>query len=106
MNVICNSRFESTFKVFLQIAIDRMVELYPGPVALRSVSILEALVYKMSAPYRYLCFLSVITPKAFLWDSQRRFLSKIKRLLSQFQACKILEILSSCAKGSEKIKYC
>uniref|UniRef100_A0A1I8EM85 Serine palmitoyltransferase 1 n=2 Tax=Wuchereria bancrofti TaxID=6293 RepID=A0A1I8EM85_WUCBA len=68
--------------------IDKLIDIYPNSVAPQSVAILDALVYKMSAPYRHAKF----------WRFTRRVLKELNKL----NALKLNKYLKNISKDMLK----
>ncbi|VDK77936.1 unnamed protein product [Litomosoides sigmodontis] len=68
--------------------VDKLIDLYPGAVSPQSVAILDALIYKMSAPYRHAKF----------WRSTRRVSKELNRL----NALKLDKYLKNISKDMLK----
>ncbi|MCP9260693.1 BMA-SPTL-1, isoform c [Dirofilaria immitis] len=75
-------------KYLLQMIIDKLIDLYPGSVAPQSVPILDALIYKMSAPYRHAKF----------W----RFTRRVSKELNKLNALNLKKYLKNIAKDMVK----
>uniref|UniRef100_A0A158Q7R6 Serine palmitoyltransferase 1 n=1 Tax=Elaeophora elaphi TaxID=1147741 RepID=A0A158Q7R6_9BILA len=82
-----NRRFDATV-ISEKMIIDKLVDLYPSSVAPQSVAILDALIYKMSAPYRHAKF----------W----RFTRRVSKELNKLNALKLNQYLKNISKDMLK----
>ncbi|VDP17944.1 unnamed protein product [Onchocerca flexuosa] len=82
-----NKKFDATV-INEKLVIDKLIDLYPNSVAPQSVAILDALIYKMSAPYRHAKF----------W----RFTRRVSKELNKLNALKLNKYLKNIAKDMLK----
>ncbi|KAM3716342.1 Death domain-associated protein [Dirofilaria immitis] len=84
---IGNKKFDAEV-IKEKMIIDKLIDLYPGSVAPQSVPILDALIYKMSAPYRHAKF----------W----RFTRRVSKELNKLNALNLKKYLKNIAKDMVK----
>ncbi|KAL3993895.1 hypothetical protein ACH3XW_19495 [Acanthocheilonema viteae] len=82
-----NRKFDATV-IKEKVIIDKLIDLYPSSVAPQSVAILDALIYKMSAPYRHAKF----------W----RFTRRVSKELNKLNALKLNKYLKNISKDMLK----